>query len=309
MNRIIFIFSIVLLLSGCGSKEQHEEHDTHGKEEMEVVPMSKESQDLIGLEFVTAGKRPLQTTIEVTGEIAQETEQVVHVTAPEAGRLKSFLIGLGEVVEEGTPVCIIETRTGENVEIQAPGHGIILAQYVKEGDSVDTLTSILTIADPDVLRVSFNVYEKDLAGIKMGQKVNVYSAAYPGKAFEGGIVFISPRVDEKTRTIKIRVDVKNEEHLLKFGMFVTGKILVPLSEEALLVPDRAVQMIEGKPVVFIPHEEGDEFLVREIKTGRKTGEWIEVLDGVTEGERLVGKGSFYVKSEHLKGELSEGHAH
>lgn len=308
MNRIILIFSMILILSGCGSKENHDDHAEHAGKEKETVHLSQESQRLIGLEVVVAERRPLQTTIEVTGEIAQETEQVIHVTSPEAGRLKAFRVGLGEVVEEGMPVCLVETRAGAALEIKSPGHGIMLAQYVKEGDSVDTLTSILTIADPDVLRVSFNIYEKDLAGIKIGQKIQVYSVAYPEKAFDGEIVFISPRVDEKTRTIKIRVDVKNEEHLLKFGMFVTGKILVPLSEEALVVPDRAVQMIDGKAVVFIP-EKGDEFLVREIKPGRRSGEWIEVLEGVAAGEPVVGKGSFYVKSEHLKGELAEGHAH
>ena len=192
----------------------------------------------------------------------------------------------------------------------SPGHGIVLAQYAKEGDLVDTLTSIMTIANPDLLRTSFNVYEKDLAGIEVGQKVLVKTIAYPNKEFEGEIGFISPSVDEKTRAVKIRVNVKNEEHLLKFGMFVTGEILVPISEEVLTLPHSAIQTIEGKSVVFVPKkDEANEFVMKEVPLGRRTADQIEILSGPAEGEEVVGKGSFYLKSELLKGELEEGHAH
>jgi Cu(I)/Ag(I) efflux system membrane fusion protein len=168
----------------------------------------------------------------------------------------------------------------------------------------------MTIANPDILRASFNVYEKDLAGIKLGQKVLVKSIAYPDRIFEGEIVFISPAVDENTRAIKIRVDVKNEEHLLKFGMFVTGDIVVPVSEPVLTIPEVAIQEIEDVPVVFVPSkEEKDEFNVQKVKPGQTVEEQVEILSGLSEGEEIVGKGSFYLKSELLKGELEEGHAH
>jgi multidrug efflux pump subunit AcrA (membrane-fusion protein) len=313
MKRIFLILGLVFLVAGCGQKKDagHAEsghHDEH--QEAEVVHLSQASQKLIGLEMAEAKKAPLHTTIDVVGEIAQETENVAHVTAPEAGRLKAYLVGLGEVVEADTPLLTIETKAGAELEVQSPKHGIVLAEYLKPGDRVDNLTSILTVADPDMLRASFNVYEKDLAGIKMGQKVAVSSVAYPDKKFEGEIVFISPAVDPNTRTVKIRVNVSNEEHLLKFGMFVTGKIQVPVSEETLVIPDEAVQEVKGQSVVFIPDvDEPDEFMVRPIRIGRKTQELVEVMDGLEEGDKVAGKGSYYLKSELLKGELEEGHAH
>ena len=293
------------LLPGSGCETRKGEP----QEEPGVVRLKEESQKIIGLEFVTTERRKLESAIEVVGEIAKETENTVHLTSPESGTLKSYLRSLGETVEKGTPVCVIETKAGQPVEIPSPGHGIVLAQYLKPGDPVDPLTSILTLADPDLLRASFNVYEKDLAGIETGQKVWVKSIAYPEKEFEGKILFISPSVDEKTRTIKIRVDVKNEEHLLKFGMFVTGEILVSVSEEVITLSEEAVQQVEGKSAVFIPLEgKRDEFVIKEVRVGRKAGERTEIIAGLSEGDRVAGKGSFYLKSELLKGNLEEGHA-
>jgi multidrug efflux pump subunit AcrA (membrane-fusion protein) len=305
---VLYYFLIgSLLIAGCGkSKEATQEahHEEEGR-----VHLKEASQKMIGLEIVQVQKKPLFTWLQVAGEIAPETENVFHLTPPEPGVLKSFSKQIGETVEKDTPLCVIQTKTGEALELKSPAHGIVMSCYVKPGDSVDTLTSITTIADPDLLRVSFNIYEKDLAGIKLDQKVMVESVAYPSKEFEGKIVFISPSIDSTTRTIKIRVDVNNPEHLLKFGMYVTGKIKIPLAQRALVIPESAVQEIKGEQVVFVPKEgEPEEFLIKEIKTGQKSEEAVEITEGIQEGARIVGKGSFYLKAELLKGELEEGHA-
>jgi len=134
------------------------------------------------------------------------------------------------------------------------------------------------------------------------------SVAYPGKEFEGEIVFISPRVDVKTRTIKIRVNVENKDHLLKFGMFVTGKIVVTSDKEILVVPEGALATLNDTTVVFVPMGE-DEFAVRSVVTGRTSGGLTEIRQGLSEGERVVTHGSFQLKSELLKGSFEAGHAH
>lgn len=315
MIRIFLLCLMISMLPGCGGcgkpAEKHKsEHEEHQEEGDVVVHLKEVSQKMVGVEFVKVEKQPMFSSLKVSGEIAQETEHVAHVTPPQPGILKSHLKQIGETVDKGTPLCAIQTKTGETLEIPSPGHGIVLAQYLKPGDKVDTLTSIMTIADPDILRVSFNIYEKDVAGIKMGQKVIVESVAYPNKEFDGKIVFISPAVDVETRTIKIRVDVMNEDHLLKFGMFVTGKILAPISDETLILPPEAIQEVKGRNVVFVPKEgEVDEFLVKEVKTGLASEGKVQILMGLEEGQKVAGKGSFYLKSELLKGELEEGHAH
>ena len=273
MNALLkcfFVLSLCFFLgvnSGCdkfkketpekehGKEEAgHEEAGVHG-EEHGAVHLKEESQKLVGLEMIKVERKPFFSTVEVVGEIAQETENVAHVTCPEPGILKSFKTKLGDSVDKGTPICVIETRSGKTLEIKSETHGLVLAQYGKPGDTVDNLSTIVTIANPDVLRASFSIYEKDLAGIQVGQKVKVKSIAYPDKIFDGEIVFISPGVDEKTRTVKARVNINNEEHLLKFGMFVTGEILVPQAENVLAVPLNAVQKVEGEDTVFVTHKE------------------------------------------------------
>jgi cobalt-zinc-cadmium efflux system membrane fusion protein len=210
------------------------------------------------------------------------------------------------MVEKDAPLFTVDTLEGEPIEIQSPNRGLVLAQYQKPGEAVSTISSIVTVADLGILRANFNVYEKDLASIKLGQKIIVKTIAYPDKEFEGQIVFVSPQIDPSTRAIKIRADVKNPEYLLRFGMFVTGMVLNTTSGEALVIPEEAAQEVNGQAVVFVPgpQDQGD-FLIKPVKTGRKIGGQIEVLEGLQEAESVVGKGSFYVKAELLKGSLEE----
>lgn len=313
MKLKILIFMLIGCLSAYAGEHDHHDHGDHEehadhRDEEESVHLSEESQKIVGLTILKAQRKPLVSTIEVVGDIAQDTENVKHITPPQAGTLKSLKVKVGDVVEKGTLLGELVTRDGTIIEITSPSHGIVMAKYPKENETLDTISSIFTIADPDLLRASFNVYEKDLAGVKPGLQVIVTSMAYPDKQFEGEIVFVSPQVDVKTRAIRVRANVKNEEHLLKFGMYVSGKILVPVSDEALIIPEEALQDIKGKAVVFTPVSH-DEFQIREIKTGKKTPGFIEVIAGLKEHEDIVAQGSFYLKSELLKGELGQGHAH
>jgi cobalt-zinc-cadmium efflux system membrane fusion protein len=254
---------------------------------------------------MTARKKTFVASLEVAGEIAKETEKMFHITSPEPGFLESYRQNLGDTVEGGTPLCTVRTKTGKFLEIPSPGHGIVFAQYLKPGDSVDALTSMVTVADPDLLRASFNVYEKDLAGIRLGQEVLVRSVAYPDRTFEGKLVYISPGVDDKTRAVKIRVDVNNDEHLLKFGMFVTGRILMESAEPYFVVPARAVHFADGKRIVFVKTA-GEDFTAREVTIAGETSEEAAIREGLCEGDSVVVKESFLLKSELLKSKMGAG---
>jgi multidrug efflux pump subunit AcrA (membrane-fusion protein) len=296
---------MVILFPGCGCQKKSPPIEAGHHDEEGVVHVKEASQKMMDLELMTAQKKTFVSTIEVTGEIAKETEKMSHIVSPESGFLKSYLLNLGDTVEKGTPLCKIETKAGKLLEISSTGHGVVFAQYLKTGDAVDALTSIMTIADPDLLRASLNVYEKDLAGIKLGQKVLIESVAYPEKKFDGKLVYISPSVDDKTRTIKIRVDVDNPDHLLKFGMFVTGRILMESMEQYYAVPLRAIHFMNGKRVVFV--KIGDnEFQAREVKIAEETKDEAAVREGICEGDSVVVKESFLLKSELLKSEMGAG---
>lgn len=309
-KRALFLITS-LIFSGCGEKPEdvhkHVEHVDHEKQQ--IVHMQPEFQEMIRLKLEPVVRQKRTGLMDVVGELAQETDRVEHVTSEREGVLEAYLVELGATVDAGTALCRLRLKDGSTHEVKAESHGTVLAKYLELGDRVDILTSLMTIADPDVMRAGFDIYERDLAKVALGQSVRVKSAAYPGQVFNGRVVFISPRVDTRTRTVKIRVDIENEEHLLKFGMFVTGEIEIATMEEGLYVPENAVQRLEDGNVVFLPGDDGDEFEIREVRTGVRAGGSIEILEGLAEGDRVVSAGSFYLKSELLKGEFGDGHNH
>jgi len=133
----------------------------------------------------------------------------------------------------------------------------------------------------------------------------VRSVAYPDKAFEGEITFISPRVDKDSHTVKIRGLIQNPEYLLKLGMFVNAEIMVVSEDKYIIVPQEAVHIIDAKKVVFIKKGE-EEFEAREIKVKDETKDEVAISEGVNEGEAIVIQDGFLLKSELLKSKMGAG---
>jgi cobalt-zinc-cadmium efflux system membrane fusion protein len=188
------------------------------------------------------------------------------------------------------------------LEVKSPIPGVIIADFSKGGDRIDNVSSIYTVADLSKLGVTFDVYEKDIGKIKLGQKVLVRSVAYSEKTFHGKIVFVSKRVDETTRTIKTRALIENTDYSLKLGMFVSGEIIVESEEKYLVLPASAVQVMGDKRMVFIKTDDGH-FKKKEIEIKSETKNEVAVSEGIKEGDLVVADGAFLLKSELLKDEL------
>ncbi|OGW84976.1 MAG: hypothetical protein A3A81_04395 [Omnitrophica bacterium RIFCSPLOWO2_01_FULL_45_10b] len=299
MKKLFLLLLIPFLITaGCGKKEEK-----YVQPEKPTVQMKKEIQESVGLETAPVERKKLVSYIEVYGSIAQDTENTVHVAPKGKCILKELKVKVGETVDENSPIAVVQTSSGEE-QILSPCHGIVISQYVKEGDAIDPLTSVVTIANPDLMRASFDVYEKDFGKIEMGQKVEITTTAYANQVFDGKVVFVSPRVDENTRTVKIRVDIENKDHFLKFGMSVNGNIRRESEEEFLVAPLEAIQEVENAKNVFVKINE-ETFEVRPVSVGIKTDQEAAIAEGLVEGEVIVTQGSFVLKSELLKGELGE----
>jgi biotin carboxyl carrier protein len=176
--------TIILLLAfvaatGCGkqSDEQGHDEDHHDEHAIGSVDLSQQIQRTVGLTSEKVERAKFYSLLEVYGSIAQDTENTVHITSGTSGTLRSILGGEGQTVEKGKVVATIEVNDGVH-EIHSPIHGVVLARYAKEGDRIDAVTSLLTIANPDVLRASFDVYEKDIGKVAVGQEAAIKSAAY-----------------------------------------------------------------------------------------------------------------------------------
>ena len=270
------------------------------------LEIPKKTQELIGLKTVRIGSSQAAEKIPVNGRIAQDVEQVAEVFAPEAGIVKECGTPIGSVVSKGQVICVIESKGSKSlIEIKSPSSGVMIADYEKVGEAVDTISPIHTIADLSQLFANFDVYENDIGKVKVGQRVLVYSTAYPDQPFEGKVIFISPRVDETSFTIKIRVQVGNPDYLLKPGMFVRGEILLEGQEAHFAVLSDGVQGLDGINVIFLKDEE-ESFIPTEVKVkfaGRKQS---SVLGEINAGDLVVADGAFILKSKIMEDEIAGG---
>ncbi|UIJ38313.1 efflux RND transporter periplasmic adaptor subunit [Desulfobaculum bizertense] len=218
----------------------------------------------------------------------------------EASREKLRLLGLGRA-----QIAAIERKAKpqERITIVAPQSGVVIKKNVNAGQYVKTGMDMYTIADLRRLWVFLEAYETDLLFIKKGQRLSFQTDAFPGQVYSGKVVFIDPLVNEKTRTIKVRLEVDNADLSLKPGMLVratAGKTAQKstVSADAPLVIPASAPLITGKrAVVYVadPKNRGS-YTGREIVLGARSGSYYVVKNGLKEGEFVVTKGNFKIDS-------------
>lgn len=188
------------------------------------------------------------------------------------------------------------------VPISSTIGGVIIEKAVTQGEVIGPDKLLFTVADLSTLWLQMDIYEKDLARLKMGMGVKLSVAAFPDKNFKGRISYVGDLLDEKTRTVKARVTVDNSDGLVKPGMFATVEIQIPGGEKTLAVPEGAV-LIDGPAHYVFVQTAFDKFNRKDIKIGRTLGKKIEILEGLREGDPVVTKGTFMLKSELKKERL------
>ena len=188
--------------------------------------------------------------------------------------------------------------------LRAPFPGVVTSHHAVESEIVEPGTDLLSVTDMSSLWVLADVYEKDLAQIRVGQPVRVRVASYPQETFGGRITHVADAIDPETRTAKVRCLVGNQSGLLKLEMFATVEMPVEGTVAVLAVPSSSIQQIEGRAVVFVRASE-TEFLKREVQTGVESQGYTEIRSGLTRGEPVVTRGSFVLKTAFLRHLIGE----
>lgn len=183
-----------------------------------------------------------------------------------------------------------------DVSLRAPFDGRVIMRNITRGEVVETAQKLFTVADLSRVWVVGNVPEKDVRFIHKDQTVEVMAAAYPQAVFPGRITYISDVLDPATRTMRLRVTVENPERKLKPEMFATVRVYSHPRPDVLSVPLAAVQNGPAGKIVFVQRQ-ADTFEMRTVKLAEESGEVVVVLDGLHEGEQVVTRGSFVLKSE------------
>jgi Cu(I)/Ag(I) efflux system membrane fusion protein len=177
----------------------------------------------------------------------------------------------------------------------APRSGFIIKKDINEGMKVMPDKELYTIADLSTVWVDADVYESEIAIIKVGQQAAINLSYYPGDTFQGKITYIYPYLDEKTRTVKVRLAFPNPGLKLKPDMYVNAEIKIR-SGKHVAVPEEAVLDTGLRKVIFIDRGNGH-FEPKEVKLGSKLDGFYQVLSGVQEGEKIAASSVFLLDSE------------
>jgi cobalt-zinc-cadmium efflux system membrane fusion protein len=192
------------------------------------------------------------------------------------------------------------------ITLFSPISGKVLQNNAVLGGMIDQSSEILTIMDPSLLCVDAEIYERDIAKIKNGQNVDASVPAYPDEKFQGKICYIGDVLKEETRTITVRTEVENKGNGLKPGMFANITIFLNHQTQALVLPREAILDDKDEKLVFI--KRGNQFFPRLIETGTKEKNIVEITAGLEEGDEVVTKGNYQLKSK-LYADILKAHVH
>jgi Cu(I)/Ag(I) efflux system membrane fusion protein len=228
-------------------------------------------------------------------ERARSGGQFVSASGPdllEQARKKLILWGFTEEQIER----LQSTRSVEYVvTIYSPISGTILKRNVDPQHYMMTGEDMYDVADLSIVWVYLDVYEQDIRFLSAGQRVDVLTKAYPGEAFAGKVTFIEPLLDPETRTVRVRTEFPNAHGRLKPNMYVTATIRMP-ALSAIAVPTSAVISTGRRNVVWVEVHE-NAFEPRDVVLGTRSGQFVEVISGVHEGELVAETGGYLIDSE------------
>lgn len=229
-------------------------------------------------------------------DLKQAENELVKARA-EFRRAKERLLSLRIALEE-LEKPLDKQQITSRFEMRSPLTGIVVERTVTPGQSVtgDSDHVLFTIADLDRLQILADLYERDLALVKEKQSAVVKVEAYPDVDFPATVTAVGDIVDPGTRTIKVRAQVNNEAHKLKPEMFAQLQLDVGDTAQILTVPREAILEMDGKQFVYVV-ERADRYLRREVKIVTVSSEQARILEGLSQGERIVTKGAVLIKEQ------------
>jgi cobalt-zinc-cadmium efflux system membrane fusion protein len=268
-------------------------------------------------EYERAKRLLLEKAIEEKEYLRREAEHEKLIT--EYGALGSALHSYGithEQIDELIQKCeSIQDKeykceiADPHLPILSPISGTVIFRDVVVGEHVQPDEILYTVSDLNKLWALLDAYEKDLPLISKESTIIITSSIYPDERFTGKITYISDLIDERLRTIKIRVEVNNQKGLLKPNMYIQGVMENrEAHQDILAVPDAAVQNLDGEKVVFVA-QPGNVFAIRHVELGRKIGEKRIITRGLEKGEKIVIQGAFQLKAELSKETFGHAHVH
>jgi len=284
----------------AGHDDNHGEHEEHGEITLAIL-------EEFGAEVGTVSSGILEETIQLPGEIQIDPDRLAHITPRFDGLVKAVFKNIGESVKKDELLAVVESNESLTAyEIRSSIDGIIIDRHLTKGETAQTTEHYFAVANLSEVWVNLNVFQKYLSELEIGQSValliNLQAPMVLGK-----ISFISPTIDEHTRTATARVILKNPSGHFRPGQFVTGVVTLVKTHIKMILPKTAIENIGGLPIVFAQDEYG--FEPMNIRIGRENQQSVEILSGLNPGQKYIKKGGFILKAQLAKSSFSDGHNH
>jgi membrane fusion protein, copper/silver efflux system len=230
--------------------------------------------------------------------LALLAQSTVPGVASGAGTLVSS--ALERLKQWGIPERDIQEleETGQvkrDLEMDSPASGLIIERNALPTMYVQPGTKLYSIADLSTVWVYAQLFQNDIGRVKVGDSAVITVDSYPGRTFPGRVSFISPQLDQTTRTAKVRLEIANPDTKLSLGMFVNVKLDLALGRQ-VVIPASGVYQSGTRQIAFIDHGDGH-FEPREIEVGARAGEDFVVTKGLKAGERVATSANFLLDSE------------
>ncbi len=328
-EKLIFILyvAIMVCVAGCGKKEQNRHF---GEMIINVVAFESKSQpisekiSLVGSVIANESveiKSEIDGTIEEInfkegqfvkeGEIlfridqkklqailaqAQANLKLAEATAKRYKALVESMAVSRQEYDQAISTLEVNRATMEltkeqlrDATIEAPFDGVMGKRLVSRGQFITKGISLSFLVNQNPVKAEFNVPERFLSKVKVDQTIQIRVAAYPDEYFGGEVYFIDPQIDEQTRTVLVKAYVPNTESKLRAGMFANLDLIIDVRAKAIVIPEEAL-IVKGDTVsVFVINDE-DSVNLRFIETGTRFDGMVEVINGLTEGDRVVTEG-------------------
>jgi Cu(I)/Ag(I) efflux system membrane fusion protein len=247
--------------------------------------------------------------VNATGDVVTAGQKLFEVYSPELNVLQQeFMLSRGTQSAADNRLRNLDYPEGEleklrrgerpprTIAVPSPVAGTVIEKMAVEGMRYQPGETLFRIVDTSVMWVLAEVYEQDLAFVKVGDMAKVTINPWPDRSFPGRVTFIYPGVGKESRTARLRIEVANPAGLLRADMAATVEIEAPIPGRWVAVPDSAVIDSGKRQVVLVDRGEG-RYEPRPLKLGARVAGYVQVLEGLKPGEQVVTSATFLIDAE------------
>lgn len=285
----------------------HDDHDDHGDHDEEIVRLSEQQLRAFNIQLEKVTSKTLNVAAQFPGEVKVHLDHKAYVTPRFPGVVESINVHIGDTVKKGQLLATIESNESlTKYEIRSPLSGQIIEKNITLGRSVREDAEVFLVANLDTVWIDIGIYQKYLPEIKKGAIASI-SLDPHHKAVKSRIEYVSPLIDEHTRTGLARISISNKVRQFYPGQFIVADIVLDRHKAKKAVENSAIQRYENSSVVFVKTKDGFEPVP--VKLGESDKKFVEILSGLDVGQTYVSDGSFIIKAQLEKASFDDGHNH